>query len=135
MTGPLSLLVAAVVGVLGVARLTRLITSDAYPPMARLRDRWKVLTGVWVTDEETGDKELVDGPWTPLLTCPFCASPYLTALALAAAIVADVWEPDLASLTGWWWVLAVWAAAAYGASMIVVRDEPPPVVVQVEDEE
>lgn len=112
---------AALVGVLGVARAVRLITSDPWPPITWLRDRWKVRTGIWV------DGDLLDGPWTPLFTCPFCAAPYVTAVALAGAIWAGLWTPDLHTLAGWWWVLAVWAAGSYAASMVVVRDEPAPV--------
>ena len=71
----LQLAVAFVVGVLGVARLVRLITSDAWPPMARLRDWW--------TTRTARDS---DYSWEPLLKCPFCVAPYLTALALAGVI-------------------------------------------------
>lgn len=116
MTDPLQLAVAFVVGVLGVARAVRLITSDTWPPMQRVRDWWITRTAC------------DDGPsWMPLLTCPFCAAPYVAALAVAAAVWAGIWSPDLGTLAGWWWVLAVWASGAYLAGMVVVRDEPPPV--------
>lgn len=121
MTDPLALLVLSIVGVLGIARAVRLVTSDSWPPIKALRDRWKVRTGQWV------DGHLEPGPWTDLFTCPFCFAPYPTALALAGAIWAGLWSPDLGTLAGWWWVLAVWAAASYAAAMVVVRDEPPPV--------
>jgi hypothetical protein len=122
--------VAAVVGVLGVARAVRLVTSDDWPPTKAIRDWWVVRTAARGEDgiplfQEDG--EPVPGPWTKLLTCPFCFAPYPTAVALAAAIWAGVWSPELDTLVGWWWVLAVWAAGSYAAAMVVVRDEPPPV--------
>jgi hypothetical protein len=118
---PLLLLVAYVVGVLGVARAVRLVTSDSWPPIAALRDRWKVRSGTIV------DGDLEPGPWTDLFTCPFCFAPYPTAVAVAAAVGSGVWSPDLHTLAGWWWVLAVWASASYAAAMVVLRDEPAPV--------
>lgn len=128
---PLLLLVAYVVGVLGVARAVRLVTSDTWPPMARVREWWKARTAPRAADGtsplryEEGD--LVEGPWTALLTCPFCFAPYPTAVAVAAAVGSGVWSPDLHTLAGWWWVLAVWASASYAAAMVVLRDEPAPV--------
>lgn len=130
-TTVLLLAVAYVAGVVGIARAVRLVTSDTWPPIKALRDRWKVATAQ--RDPETGehvrdeDGDLVPGPWTDLLTCPFCFAPYPTAVALGAAIWAGIWSPDLGTLAGWWWTLAVWASASYLAAMVVLRDEPPPV--------
>lgn len=126
----LLLAAAFVVGVVGVARATRLVVSDSWPPIKALRDRWEVRTAHKTDDgrplfDEEGS--LIPGPWTPLLTCPFCFAPYPAAVALAAAVWAGVWTPDLGTLAGWWWVLAVWASGSYLAAMIVLRDEPPPV--------
>lgn len=126
----LTLAAAALIGVLGVARATRLVTSDTWPPVRWVRDRWKVRTavkdpqGLVVTDE---DGAPIPGPWTDLLTCPFCFAPYATAAAVAVAVWGGVWTLDLTTVAGWWWALAVWAAGSYAAAMIVVRDEPPPV--------
>lgn len=133
--------VAFVVGVLGVARAVRLIVSDAYPPMQNVRVWWEAWQGqrdsdsppsrVWGGDRSEGRHILNPLTWRygwgPLLTCPFCASPYVTAVAVAGAVWAGVWSPELDTLAGWWWVLAVWAAGSYLAAMVVVRDEPPPV--------
>lgn len=102
-TDPLVLLTATVVGVLGIARATRLITSDAYPPSVWARAMWVNLTRA--------------GAWSELAECPFCTAPYLTAGSMAWA-----WFTDL----NWtWWVFHVWLAVSYLAAMIVVRDEPP----------
>lgn len=122
-----TLLAAYLLGVLATARATRLLTTDAYPPTEALRVRWHI----WQANRETARPRLRPGSlaslrygWGPLLTCPFCAAPYVGAAVLAAAIAADVWEPDLTTLTGWWWTLAVWASGVYLASSYVVRDEP-----------
>lgn len=99
---PLGLIFATVVGVLGTARLTRLVVDDSYPPAAWLRDRWRRLTR--------------DGPWAELVDCAFCAAPYIAAPNLAWAVLSDLhWS---------WWLVNGWLAAAYSASMIVVRDTP-----------
>lgn len=121
---------ALLIGTLAVARAVRLLTSDAYPPVEALRVRWQVWNetrdaGPSGAGYDLGTWEHVRHGWGPLLTCPFCAAPYVTAITLAVAIAADVWEPDLGSLSGWWWTLAVWAAVSYAAAMIVARDEPP----------
>lgn len=130
-----ALLVAYVVGVVALARAVRLVTSDTWPPIARARERWKRLTAVrdpqgtvlMDPDSEPAYSEPLAGPWTPLFTCPFCFAPYPAAAAVATAIWAGVWTPDLGTLAGWWWLLAVWASGSYAAAMVVLRDEPPPV--------
>lgn len=118
---------AFLLGVIAIARATRLVTADDWPPIAWVRDRWELATAYRDGEgkplrDNRGD--LVPGPWTKLLTCPFCFAPYPTAVALAAAIWADIWTPDLTTFGGWWWTFAVWAAASYLAAMLVVRDEP-----------
>lgn len=101
-TDPLLLAVTALVGILGVARATRLVTSDTYPPAEWARARWISLTS--------------GGPWSELATCPFCAAPYLAAGSLAWWWFSDAhWT---------WWALHLWGAVAYLAAMIVARDEP-----------
>lgn len=93
---------AIVVAALSIARLTRLITQDIYPPVAWLRAKWAGLTH--------------DGEWAELVTCPFCAAPYI-----AAVILAWGWF----SGPHWtWWAFNGWLAFAYVGSMIVVRDTP-----------
>lgn len=120
----LTLLAAFLLAVIGVARATRLLIHDAYPPTRALRRWW------W---NQTAGKGGWRAGWALVLVdpddpdgsgCPFCAAPYLTAVALAVAIAGDVWSPDLGTLGGWWWILAVWASISYLAAMVVLRDEP-----------
>lgn len=119
----LTLAAAYLIAALSIARATRLLTSDAYPPARALRYWWWNQTagkGGWRRDWNV----ILVGDTPDRPGCPFCASPYVTAVTVAAAVWADVWDPDLSTLAGWWWVLAVWASLSYVASMIVVRDEP-----------
>lgn len=95
------LVAACVVGVLSTARLTRLVTQDSFPPAAWLRIKWDTLTK--------------DGPWSTLVHCHFCFSPYAGAVVLATAILTE--------LHPWWWIINGWLAGAYVASIIVERDE------------
>lgn len=119
---PVTLVAAVLVGTLAVARCTRLVTSDTWPPILWLRLRW--LT--WVANGGTGGQDSTGhiepyrnrrADWADLFTCPFCFAPYAAAGDLALA-----WYSDLAT---WWWLLNLWAAVAYVAAMIVARDEPP----------
>jgi hypothetical protein len=106
---------AFLIGSLAVARATRLITSDAYPPAVWLRTRWVNLTG--------SRSRLQD--WAPLAECPFCFAPYAAAVDLAWLLCSGAaGDPDIASWGGWWWIINAWAAVSYAAAMIVVRDEP-----------
>jgi hypothetical protein len=54
----------AVVYVLAAARITRLITHDSLPPMARLRD--------YVLDRWGDD------PWSELIVCPWCMGVWIS---------------------------------------------------------
>lgn len=120
----LTLAVAYVVGAVGVARATRLVLNDHYPPAIALRRWW------W---NQTVGKGGWRAPWHLLLVgetpdtpgCPFCLAPWIAAAALASAVVAGIWSPDMGTLAGWWWLLAVWASGSYAAAMVVLRDEPP----------
>lgn len=104
------LYVAAVfVGVLSTGRLVRLLVNDAFPPSAWLRTKWDDRTS-----DRTGD-EVKDGKWTVLVHCPWCASPYISAIILAWAL--------LSHLHWTWWVFNGWLAASYAASWIVFHDE------------
>jgi hypothetical protein len=97
--------VLAIVAVLGVGRATRLLTYDDYPPVVWLRLHWAKLVRY--------------GPWQKLVTCGWCASPYIAAGCIGWYLLADG--------TGWawtWWF--VWGALAlsYAAVMVMVRDDP-----------
>jgi hypothetical protein len=97
------LLLAVVVGVVGTARLTRLVVDDTWPPVAALRDWW--------------DRRTNTSGWNDLLHCPWCVSMWFAPPCLAWAWLTDLhWS---------WWVFYGWLAGAYAAGAIVVRDEPP----------
>lgn len=116
MTDPLALLAAFLLAVIGVARAVRLIVHDAYPPAEAFRAWWLNRTEV---------KGGWRASWAPLVTCPFCAAPYVAAVTVALAVAGGVWSPDLTTGAGWWWALAVWASVSYLSAMLVLRDEPP----------
>lgn len=99
-----TLLAAVVVGILGVARLTRLVVDDDWPPIKWARNVWNRAWG--------------NSDWGALIECPFCVAPYLTAASMAWALLAD--------LPTAWWVFHGWLAASYVAAMINVRDIPDP---------
>lgn len=93
-------LAAAVVGVLSTARLTRLLTLDSWPPVVWVRIKWQALTD--------------DGPWSDLVTCPYCAAPWFALPVLLWGVLSDLhWS---------WWMFNGWLAAAYLASVFVVRE-------------
>jgi uncharacterized iron-regulated membrane protein len=94
-----------VVAVLGVGRLSRLITYDDYPPTIAIRARWAAITH--------------DGGWSKLASCFWCLTPWLM-------LVAGVWF--WLGYGTWaeaaWWVFFGWLAISYLTSMVVARDEP-----------
>jgi hypothetical protein len=92
---------AVIVGILSVARLTRLLTQDTFPPAVWFRMKWDDYT------DESG--------WNTLLHCHWCLAPWLT-----LPIGLWGWLTDLQTA---WWVFNGWLAAAYVASMVVERDE------------
>ena len=97
--------VAAIVGVVAAARITRLIVNDSFPPIVWLRMKW---------DDATA-KDGKEGSWTLLAHCPWCAAPYVSAIILAWAL--------LSHLHWTWWVFNGWMAGSYAASWIVFHDE------------
>lgn len=104
---PIAIVIAFVlIGVLGVGRLTRLITHDAFPPAAWLRNRWSTLTR--------------DSDWSLLFRCFWCLPPWLM-LGCIGWFIGGTRVPWL----GWAWLLFWgWLALSYLASMVVARDEP-----------
>lgn len=99
---PFVLICAAIVGTLAVARITRLIVDDAYPPMD------------WLTDQFA---RRVPEKWAPLVECVWCVSPYV-----ALPDILWAWGSDL----HWsWWLVNVWAAVSWIAGFLGVRDIPP----------
>jgi len=101
------------VGVLGAARLTRLITKDHWPPMSFARRKYV---------------ELTEGTeWSVLAECPFCVAPYVVAADLAWAVRSDLGRR--------WWLVNGWLAASYAASLIVVRDDVPERTITVKEDQ
>lgn len=88
----------AVVTVLSVARITRLVTWDSFPPSAWLRARWDTITH--------------DGSWSILAHCGYC-------FAVWAAFGVVLWgywcDWDGAWGTVWWIVNGSLAASYVGA--------------------
>ena len=95
------LVVAFVLGVLGTARITRLLVDDDWPPINWLREKYV---------------SRVPESWEGLVECPFCFAPWVALLEVAAAWIFD--------LPAWWWFGNVWMGGSYLASMLVVRDIP-----------
>ena len=97
---------AILVAVLGVGRLTRVITYDDFPPARWVREKWVEKT------DGTG--------WQLLAICWWCAS-FWVALACAGWWVAGlffVWA-------AWaWWIFWGSLAISYLAAMVIVRDTP-----------
>lgn len=101
MTGVVVIVGAVIVGVFSIARLTRLVTQDSFPPSVWLRMKWDDITN--------------DGPWSILAHCHFCMSFWIT-----IPIFLWGWLSDLHTA---WWVFNGIFAASYAAAMTVERDE------------
>lgn len=92
---------ALVLLALATFRVTRLVTADAFPPVAALRDR---------VDERWGDVS-----WQAyLVTCPWCVSVYAAgALTLAAVLLLDDGLPA---------PLLAWPAASAATGLLASLD-------------
>jgi hypothetical protein len=99
---PFILIAAFIIGVLGTARITRLLVDDEWPPVEWLREQYV---------KRAPEK------WEGLVECPFCMAPWV---ALLEVLAAWIWD-----LPAWWWAGNLWMGGSYLASMIVVRDIPP----------
>ena len=104
-----TLLLMVVTGLVALARATRLVVDDAYPPMERIR--------AWYVNRTSE-------AWNPLVECPWCAAPYL-------AVPAVAWFAITYHFTDWtvntwiWWLVNGWAAASWLAAYLTLRDIPP----------
>lgn len=104
-------ILAIAVAILGVGRLSRVVTHDLFPPAIWLRQTWTNWT------VKHGHQA-----WTSLFYCWWCFTPWLMAVCIAwfALTFAPGWE-----WTAWaWWLLWGWLAVSYLASIILARDEP-----------
>jgi undecaprenyl pyrophosphate phosphatase UppP len=93
-------LCAVIVGTVSVARLTRLLTQDSFPPAAWVRSKWDQITD--------------DGPWSTLVHCPFCMSMWI-----AIPVILWGW---LSNLHISWWLFNGWMAVSYLAAIVVMND-------------
>lgn len=98
---------AILTAIFGVARLTRVIVYDDFPPSVWWRMTWSRITN--------------DGPWAKLFMCWWCLSSWI-------ALVCILWYAFLTPLHPvWlygWWVFWGMLALGYAATMVIVRDEP-----------
>lgn len=103
---PLLLLTIAV-AVVGVARATRVVVYDSFPPAVWWRSRWAIWT------DGTG--------WEKLFLCWWCLSVWVAALAVGWYI-AGLYVAWIAAA---WWIFWGILALSYLAPMLIVRDGDP----------
>lgn len=93
---------AVVIAVLSVARTSRLLTYDAYPPVVWFRMKW--------------DAKIGREGWGSLIHCQYCATPYMMiVMALWFYFGGDHWT--------WWWINGVWGFS-YLSAITVSYDQP-----------
>jgi len=90
---------AVLVGILASARLTRLLVEDTWPPSVWVRLKWAEITK--------------DGPWSDLVECPWCASPWIVGVNLVLALVTDL-HPV-------WWIFNGWMAASLVVAWVTIK--------------
>lgn len=104
MTPLVEILLAIAVGIVASARMVVLITADDWPPMNWVRIKWES-----ITQNDDGS----EGPWYKLVECPWCISPWIVAVNLAAGYGSDM-HPI-------WWVFNLWLAASLAASWVAIK--------------
>lgn len=98
-------ILAFFVGVIGAARLTRVVVYDDFPPAMRFRIWWDTVTK--------------DGPWAKLVHCGWCFGFWAT-VAMVASFLVSFAHPAL----GWaWWLFWGVLAMSYLVSQYVHFDE------------
>lgn len=104
-------MLAILTGILGVARLTRIVVYDDFPPAIWLR----------MTVERLLDRGPYARAWSKIVTCWWCLAPWL-------ALVCILWWMFLVPLhPAWlyaWWAWWGMLAGGYVATMVIVRDTP-----------
>lgn len=91
---------AALVGTISAARITRLITWDKFPPSQWIRDMWDRITG--------------PNGWNLLFHCPWCMS-FWVSLGIYA------WG-YLSGYDFYWWTVNAIFGLSYVAAFLVVHD-------------
>lgn len=98
--------------VLSVARLSRLLVIDKFPPIKHFRDKYEERT------DGTG--------WQWLALCAFCMAPWVALLVMGWGMLAGVYpgveagQGDTAKFL--WWSFNGWMAVSYLAGSYVARD-------------
>lgn len=98
---------AVLVAIVGVGRVTRLVTYDDYPPTVAIRSWWNRLTH--------------GNGWSKLAFCLWCFSPWAMLFCLAWFFVGLLWVPWLVIA---WWFFWGWMALSYLSAILVRHDEP-----------
>ena len=106
MENPLLAVLAILVGILGVGRLTRVIVHDDFPPAVWWRMKWSEITK--------------DGPWSKLFLCWWCLSFWVSLTCVGWFLLVDIHPAFQWS----WWIFWGSLALSYVATMVIVRDEP-----------
>lgn len=94
----------ALVAITSAARITRLVTHDAFPPAMWLRIKW---------DDLTTSKGKPNG-WNLLMHCAYCFSFWATVAVVLSGYLSD-WHPI-------WWLVNSCFGAAYLAAILMVKD-------------
>lgn len=97
---PFQIVCTALVAVGGVARVTRLLTWDVYPPVAFVR-RWYI-------------SKMGESDWAVLAQCAYCAAPYVAAGDLAWGYFTH-WQTA-------WFIVNTWLTVSYAAAITVRYD-------------
>jgi hypothetical protein len=103
------LIPAIIVAVIGVGRLTRVITYDDFPPAVAFRIWWSRITK--------------DGPWAKLVHCAWCLSPWIMAIAVGWYLIGAFFASWLLIA---WWIFWGWLTLSYLAAQYVFFDEGKP---------
>lgn len=106
-------ILAIIVGVLGVGRLTRVIVYDDFPPSVWLRIQWDKM----VPPEKGGWWAL----WNKLFHCWWCLGMWV---GLACILWWWLVIPLGVGFAYAWWVFWGGLALSYAATMVIVRDTP-----------
>jgi hypothetical protein len=96
---------AFVLATVSSARITRLVTWDAYPPVAWLRVKWDART-------ENSD-------WNLLLHCGYCFSLYVVLLVMGTAWLSIHLTGDIHLA---WWLVTGWLTISYLAAICMAYD-------------
>ena len=97
--------------ILSVARLSRLLVIDKWPPVKKARD--------WYESKTDGSD------WQWLTLCAFCMAPWVALGVLAWGLMANVYPLHYPATGFWaqaWWVFNGWLAISYLAGSYVARD-------------